>query len=163
MCLLSCPGVRFNSGAAITSLTFLEEDLARLTGSKVKMVLSCLCESELKLGVGRYTDAFAKYGISWKLVPIPDMTPPSSAHDIALVAALSSAKPLLATGHPLGIHCMAGLGRTGTVAARFAMSYGLSALEAIQFIRDRHDKSAIETSEQEAYLIGLQSSTARAS
>lgn len=155
MCLLSCPGVRFNAGTSVTNRVFLEEDLARLAQNKVGLLLSCLCESELKLGVKCYADAYERLGIRWEFVPIPDMTPPTRSTDVDLETVLTAARPLLAGGFPIAIHCMAGLGRTGTVGARFAMSYGLSATDAIEFIRSHHDRAAIETLDQEAYLHSL--------
>jgi protein-tyrosine phosphatase len=117
------------------------------------MVLSCLCESELILGVDRYTEEYRRRGLDWHVVPIPDMTAPSPDQDILLDRAFSVAAPVLAAGGALAIHCLAGLGRTGMIAARFAMSYGLSAAQAIAFIRARHDSQAIETRTQETYLL----------
>lgn len=153
MCLLSCPGIRFTSGSPVSNIGFLDEDLARLQKNNVKMVVSCLTEKELLLGVETYAKAYERMGIDWHLVPIADMTPPSEANDITLAATFEVAKTVFASGNPVAFHCLAGLGRTGTVAARLAMAYGLSAADAISFIRTHHDGKAIETKEQEAYLL----------
>lgn len=151
--LMSCPGIRFTNDGAIATPEFLAEDLSRLQTHNTRMVLSCICDSEFTLGIERYADEFQRKGIIWRRVAIPDMTPPSPEHDNALDQVLDEAAVTLVDGGGLAIHCLAGLGRTGTVAARYAMSEGMSAAVAIDFIRTQHDKKAIETREQENYLI----------
>lgn len=153
MHLMSCPGVRFAAGEAIAADRFLLEDLGRLETQDTRMVLSCLCQAELTLGVDRYAKEYKRRGVAWHVVPIADMSAPSPEQDIALDRVFSTAEPLLATGGRIAIHCLAGLGRTGTVAARLAMKYGLTAAQAIAFIRAGHDSKAIETPEQETYLL----------
>lgn len=152
LCLLSCPGIRFNAATPISNDGLLEEDVDRLEHHSVKMVVSCLTEAELLLGTERYRTAYAQRGILWHIVAIPDMAPPTEVDDARLTEALRLAEAFMANGHRLAVHCLAGLGRTGTVAARFAMSYGLTAPEAIDFIRNRYDRRAIETGAQEAFL-----------
>ena len=56
-------------------------------------------------------------------------------------------------GDAVAIHCLAGLGRTGTIAARFLMQFGLRAEQAISQIRQQHSIYAIETTAQEKYLV----------
>lgn len=161
MCLMSCPGMRFENGAPCCAVDFLLEDVERLVRHDVKMVLSCLREEELRITTDCYTYAFARAGISWRKVPIADMTAPGIENDLPLDEALSDAGQFMAAGAPVAIHCMAGLGRTGTVAARFAMHYGLTADQAIDFVRTRHDSAAVETEAQEAYLRARDSSKVR--
>ncbi|SHN04165.1 phosphatase domain-containing putative toxin [Roseibium suaedae] len=159
MCLQSCPGVRFTSDAKIARVEFLQEDLQRLKDSNVRLLLSCLTAEELVLGVNQYARTLAALGIDWQLISIPDMSPPSTEHADKLDSAFASARSVMASGYPVAIHCMAGLGRTGTVAAGLAMTYGLSAEEAIAFIRATHDREAIETPEQKAYLLKQQTAS----
>ncbi|MEQ9248922.1 MAG: dual specificity protein phosphatase family protein [Nitratireductor sp.] len=150
--LLSCPGVRFNKSAARVSEAFLSADMNKLSKAGIRLILSCLDVGELTLGPDRYASAYRRHGIDWLVVPIPDMTPPTPEVDVALDLALIRVERVLQAGLGVGIHCMAGLGRTGTVAARFAMQFGLSAPQAIELIRTKHDRQAIETPEQETYL-----------
>ena len=159
MCLQSCPGVRFTSDAKVATIAFLKEDLQRLKDNNVRLLLSCLSEEELALGVDQYAQALSALGIDWRLISIPDMAPPASEQADKLADAFASARAVLASGHPIAIHCMAGLGRTGTIAAGLAMTYGMSAEEAIAFIRAAHDREAIETPEQEAYLLDQQTAS----
>lgn len=55
-------------------------------------------------------------------------------------------------GHRVGIHCVMGQGRTGTLLASYLMKKeGLTAVEAIDETRRRRNRS-IETKEQEETL-----------
>ncbi len=53
------------------------------------------------------------------------------------------------------VHCQAGLGRTGTMAAAYWIGKGLSVNEAIKMIR-RSNPSVVETDEQENSLYELE-------
>jgi atypical dual specificity phosphatase len=54
----------------------------------------------------------------------------------------------VAAGNPVGVHCTAGLGRSGTMAAAYLVAEGASADEAIATVRQLRPGS-IETSAQE--------------
>lgn len=159
MCLLSCPGIRFTPATRISTRAFLDEDLARLERHDVKLVVSCLTEAELILETTCYDAAYAERNIAWHRVSIPDMRPPTDANDRELGEIFRVARRVMAAGHAIGIHCMAGLGRTGTVAALLCMRYGLSAQHAIDFIRRTHASEAIETEAQMAFLFNRQAGT----
>ncbi len=151
--LLSCPGVRFSPGGSVADEMFLREDLNRLEACGVRMVLSCVQASELALGTTRYAREYDERGLSWHLVEIPDMSAPVLRNDIDLDRFFECVRAVFAAGDAIAIHCMGGLGRSGTVAARLAMRYGLTGDQAIAFIRDQHDPAAIETKSQEEYLL----------
>ncbi|MEM7523628.1 MAG: dual specificity protein phosphatase family protein [Pseudomonadota bacterium] len=150
--LMSCPGVRFADAAPVATTDFLIEDADRLAAAQTRLVVSCLPREELALGQEAYENAFRVRDIEWLRVPIPDMKSPSEDCERTLDAAIERARRLLDEGETIAIHCMAGLGRTGTVAGRLATTYGLSGDDAIALIRAAHDAAAIETPAQEAYL-----------
>lgn len=49
--------------------------------------------------------------------------------------------------------CIGGLGRTGTVLACMAILTGIAPGEAVQWVRDHYDPSAVETPEQEQWVL----------
>jgi atypical dual specificity phosphatase len=82
-------------------------------------------------------------------VPVEDLTPPTQQQLDHIVAAVKKANH-----HNLGvgIHCGAGLGRTGTVLACCLVAGGLNAKNAIARIR-RLRPNSIETTDQERAVV----------
>jgi atypical dual specificity phosphatase len=61
------------------------------------------------------------HGLSCSALPMPDMEAPSITEGMALCAWIDQ---LLQNGHSVAVHCKAGLGRTGTVLAMYAIWNG---------------------------------------
>ncbi len=87
-----------------------------------------------------------KAGIVVIHIPIKDFTAPTLNQ---VVQALIVIKNCLNRSMPIGVHCVAGLGRTGTILACYLVDQGESANKAIEAIRSWRFGS-IETPEQEA-------------
>ncbi|MEZ4322937.1 MAG: dual specificity protein phosphatase family protein [Myxococcota bacterium] len=82
-------------------------------------------------------------------LPIPDYHAPSPEQVDVFVAAMESR---VAAQQRVGVHCLAGRGRSGTMAAIWFVHEGLSAVEAIALIRELRPGS-IETIEQEEVVV----------
>ncbi|HEU5318353.1 MAG TPA: dual specificity protein phosphatase 23 [Chloroflexota bacterium] len=78
-------------------------------------------------------------------VPVVDMGAPTSEQLARAVGAIDES---LGAGKPVAVHCLGGIGRTGTVLAAYLVHRGLGADEAITTIRRLRNPS-IETAEQE--------------
>lgn len=84
-------------------------------------------------------------GLASLHLPVEDFTPPT----LEQVQAFEEfAKEQATLDHPLLIHCTAGQGRSGTMAACWLVSRGLDADAAIADVR-HHRPGAVETADQE--------------
>ena len=93
--------------------------------------------------------AAAEFAHFW--LPIPDGGVPDAAWERRWAQAGAHIRDLLKGGGKVVIHCMGGLGRTGTIAARLLVEFGAEAEEAMAAVRAARP-GAIETLGQEAYV-----------
>ena len=89
-----------------------------------------------------------KVGILTEHIPIVDFTAPTLRQ---VEQALAMIHFYLGRNMPVAVHCIAGLGRTGTILACYLVREGKSADEAIAIIR-RWRPGSIETLDQEAVI-----------
>ena len=146
-----CPGRRQETLDEAASLAMLMEDLSRLTVLGATGLLSLAEAKELPGGSDAFAAAVRAAGLEWTHLAIPDYGVPDAVF-------MSGWRKLdlahrLQQGENWAIHCRAGLGRTGTVAALLLVENGVGATEAIAQIRREHDAAAIETKAQENFLI----------
>jgi len=116
----------------------LEDDLAALQTHGISLLVSLTEESTP-------ASTAANYGIEVLHLPVQDFTPPTQDQLFAFAA---KGRESLDSGHAVGVHCGAGLGRTGTVLATYFVTEGMTATEAIAEVRKLRPGS-IETPEQE--------------
>jgi len=116
---------------------FALADLARLAAQGIGAIVS-LTESVPEPLVGERR---------FKLLhlPIVDMTVPETAQIERFVEFVDR---MVAKGRPVGVHCLAGLGRTGTMIACYLVTRGMTAGQAIDHVRSVRPGS-IQTEEQE--------------
>ena len=75
-------------------------------------------------------------------VPIPDLTSPSLPQ---LEQAVEFALGVVAGGGKVGVHCGAGIGRTGTVLAAYFVRRGMSAKDATARVRELRPGSIVSS------------------
>lgn len=91
----------------------------------------------------------------------PDFGVPANPDD--LINALSGALERARQGQRVEIGCHGGHGRTGTALACLAVLVGHSAANAVAWVRANYCTQAVETPEQEAFVMGLDLSRRTAS
>jgi len=154
-----CPGRRKEALDDATSRAALTEDLSRLAGMGATGLLSLVETEELPGGLDSFAAAIRAAGLEWVHLPIPDYGVPGAGF-MAGWRRLDLARRLH-DGESWAIHCRAGLGRTGTIAALLLVENGTSAADAIAYIRREHDAAAVETEAQADFLVAREQGALR--
>jgi protein-tyrosine phosphatase len=105
------------------------------------------------LGVPEF-EAKVRADFRWLWLPIPDGGVPGEEFERRWAEAGPELHARLAAGERVLVHCRAGLGRTGMVAARLLVEAGLTPLQALNAVR-RARPGTVETIPQEQYVLML--------
>ncbi|MEM9458613.1 MAG: ATP-binding cassette domain-containing protein [Myxococcota bacterium] len=119
----------------------LDDDLLAIASAGVNLLVS-LTEDGLPM------TRLRPFGIRGRHFPIRDMGVPGLSDTISLGHELAAA---IERGQVVAIHCLAGLGRTGTILACLQVVRGLTAKEAISEVR-RITPLAIQNEIQESFV-----------
>ncbi len=123
----------------------LDDDLFAIAYAGVDVLVS-LTEEAIP------SDRLRPFGIAGRHLPIRDMGVPSLSDALSLCHDLLQA---MERGRVVALHCRAGLGRTGTIAASLLVCRGRSANDAIAEVR-RAAPLAIQNEEQAAFVRQLE-------
>lgn len=147
LCLSACPGTWTGPADAAT----VSRDLAAITATGASLLVTLVEAHELPLPLADWRAAVRAVGLEALHLPIPDWGVPDAAFETAWSEARLAER--LAAGETLALHCRAGLGRTGTVAARLLIeTVGMDPATAVAHIRRDHAAEAVETDGQVAHL-----------
>lgn len=147
-----CPG---NKGPSQTFGRWdrdLAADLEVVRGWKPDLVIALLEDYEFAMiGIANFREDVAKSGIPWEFAPIPDGGIPNAEFERTWRERGPRARNILRSDGRVLIHCRAGLGRTGLLAAMLLVEFGASPQSAIAAVR-RGRQKRVEPGRQEAYL-----------
>jgi atypical dual specificity phosphatase len=115
-----------------------EEEIAALASQGVSLLVNLHTRAHP-------AGALAAHGLTELHLPTRDFTAPKMESIATAVAAVDRE---IAAGRRVAIHCGAGLGRTGTLAACYLVHTGMKAEAAIKAVR-RARPGSIETAGQE--------------
>lgn len=96
--------------------------------------------------------ALARNGLRNVHLPVHDREPPSVSQ---LQMLMLKMKRLLLAGDVLAVHCLAGLGRTGTVLAAWLVFEGVTAEEALRRVREI-EPQYVQSEQQERALLAYE-------
>lgn len=150
-----CPGRYLRGWGLMGGQRDLEKDLERIRRWGARTMVTLVQEPELQtLGVPQMATTVPARGFDWFHAPILDFSAPGSAFELAWAEAGPLIRERLRQGEDVLLHCRAGLGRTGTVAARVLLEFGHDPESAIATVR-RARQGTVENAEQVEYVHGL--------
>lgn len=132
----------------------LEEDLGEIQSEGIENVLSVVTEAELEeYGVKNLFDKYREFEIESHILPVLDQGVPTK--DLALKE-LQWIDSILAKKDKILVHCVGGLGRSGTLVSLYLIwKLGLSPEQAIAKVREGRSPRAIESKLQEEFIYGF--------
>jgi len=153
--LCACPGGRRAMALDHDPRVDLMLDVEAIRAFPAAGVVTLIDERELViLGLDMMPRELQQAGMWWKHLPITDMGIPDLAWESRWQDEGPAIRDALAAGDNVVLHCWAGLGRTGTVAARVLIELGMDPATAISRVRHARP-GAIQTRKQEDYVLGL--------
>lgn len=149
-----CPGKKDPSSACGPWERDLRTDVQAIRDWGAASVLTLLEPHEFDLlSVRGLPDAVRSAGMVWLHAPIPDVSVPGPAFKAAWRTIGPRLLNDLREGRSVVAHCRGGLGRAGMIAAKLITIMGEEPSRAIERVRSMRP-GAIETLEQEAYVLG---------
>ena len=159
--LVRCPGTRPPSLSPFPRGPDPVTALQTLRAWPTTALVSLVEAWELSLlGVEDLGDQAREAGFDWLHLPIIDMSAPDRRFTDAWPTVGPRLHARLDAGEHIVVHCRAGLGRTGTVAALLLIERGMPVDAAIQRVRGARP-GAIEATEQEEWLYSVAAARTR--
>jgi len=126
---------------------WLADELKGLSHAGINVVVSLLESSEAyDLELSEEAVACEHAGIRYRSFPIPDRCVPSRLRE--LLELLRCIRIDLREGHGVAVHCRAGIGRSGLVAACILVSAGVTPDDALSEISSARGIPVPDTEEQ---------------
>lgn len=137
----------------------LVADLERISGLGCRSLICLLNDAELRcLGIrGGYGEAVERSGMTFVSYPIVEGASAVDGKGTSIEqahAVLSQAVEMMQTGGSVVMHCRGGVGRAGMMGACLLLLLGeaQSPKNAIELVRQRRCKQAVETMKQEDFV-----------
>ena len=145
--LSHCPGKIFTSPMGQSNI---KKDGEFIKSNGVELIISLLTDEEIKsLGIKDFESIWTKLNIKNIKFPIRDLSSPNKSQLSDFDELIKTILSYVHQYKPVLIHCNAGMGRSGLVAA--VVCKELKIPNVIDFVRS-YRKGTIETEEQEIFI-----------
>ena len=150
-----CPGKKQQNAMTGAWDRDLKLDLERVRALGAVAVVTLMENHELaKYQVEHLGLEVKALGIEWHHLPIRDWDVPREPFEERWLRSGPKLRNHLAEGRRILLHCLGGLGRTGTIAVQLLAELGRPAQSALEVVRQaRH--GAVETEAQRAYALAV--------
>ena len=137
----------------------LERDVAELRAQGIGLLVLLVDDGELaRWGDAAIVARAATFGLAVRRWPMADGTAPATAEAMdEILEEIDRGR----ASTDVAVACMGGVGRTGTVAACALVAAGMNAAESIAHVRAVRHPTAVETPEQEAFVVAYARHRAR--
>lgn len=153
--MMSCPGKCRSDPLSGASTQDLDADLHIIRDWGATVLITLVTQDELsELRVEELGGSARALGLTWLHLPILDRSIPSLEWERRWALARPGVHAELDREGRVVVHCKAGRGRAGTIAARLLVERGMSADKAIQAVRLVRP-GAIDTVAQEDHVRSL--------
>jgi len=153
--LVRCPGTRVPLIDTLPAPPDADADLRALVDWGARALVTLVEPFELDLlGVPELGERARAHGMAWWHLPIIDGSAPGSAFERRWPETAPELHALLDADGRIVVHCRAGLGRSGAVAARLLVERGSDPHRALAAVR-RARPGAVETGEQAHWVLDL--------
>ncbi len=129
----------------------LQEDINKIQTENIRTVFTLITEDEMEeYGVDELLKSYEENGLSSYHCSIVDQFIPTKEEMKEITASIHQE---ISNGNKVLIHCVGGIGRTGTAVACYLREYhGYSTQEAISLVRKYRSPRAVETKVQEDFI-----------
>lgn len=131
---------------------WIDDEFSAIARWGISCMVSLLEEREaIELGLRNEKELVLKYGMNFIAYPLPDRGLPRSIRDYLTFTGRLYHEA--AGGMHTVVHCRAGIGRTGLIAAGVLLHCGFAPLEAFQHISEQRGVAVPDTEEQIAWVV----------
>lgn len=149
-----CPGRVETDLFAVATEADLDHHVGNIADWGTRVLVSLVERQEFgRYGVESLPLRTLSRGVRHMHLPIVDMGVPDAGFEQAWRTEGAVLRGMLLAGQRIVLHCLAGLGRTGTITARLLVELGARPDEAIELVR-RARPGTIQTPEQVRHVLG---------
>ncbi|HWT96869.1 MAG TPA: dual specificity protein phosphatase family protein [Terriglobales bacterium] len=130
---------------------WLEDEIDNWRKAGIDCVVSLLEPVEVReLGLTEEASLCRGRDMTFTTFPIPDRQVPSSTNETRIL--VEALHDLIASGKAVAVHCRAGIGRSGMIAACLLGRFGFDAVQALAMISAARGVQVPDTEEQRSWV-----------